>query len=86
MFHVILFGPPGSGKGTQSERLIQEAFEKLSQGRTTFAIAHRLSTVRHADLILVLEKGKIVERGTHDELLLLGGVYTRLHSAQFREE
>ena len=59
---------------------------ELFKGRTTFVIAHRLSTVVHADLILVLEGGRVVERGTHEELLARGGSYHRLHSLQFRHE
>jgi ABC-type multidrug transport system fused ATPase/permease subunit len=62
---------------------VQEAIERLLEGRTVFVIAHRLSTVAHASQILVLDRGRIVERGTHDELLARGGVYHRLHSLQF---
>ena len=61
-----------------TERLIQEALQHLLAGRTSFVIAHRLSTVRHADQILVMERGRIVERGTHDSLLASGGLYASL--------
>jgi ABC-type multidrug transport system fused ATPase/permease subunit len=66
---------------TETERQIQEALDRLLLGRTSFVIAHRLSTVRHADLILVLDRGEIVERGTHEELLSLDGVYSKLNEA-----
>jgi ABC-type multidrug transport system fused ATPase/permease subunit len=67
---------------TQTEKLIQSALDTLMEGRTTFVIAHRLSTVRRADLILVMEDGRIVERGTHDELLRRGGLYKEIHDLQ----
>jgi ATP-binding cassette subfamily B protein len=66
---------------TETERQIQEALDRLLLGRTSFVIAHRLSTVRHADLILVLDHGEIVERGTHDQLLAIDGVYAKLNEA-----
>ena len=66
-----------------SERLIQSALESLMAGRTTIAIAHRLSTILRADLILVYERGRIVERGTHAELLRREGLYARLYREQF---
>jgi ATP-binding cassette subfamily B protein len=66
-----------------SERLIQQALEGLEAGRTTIAIAHRLSTILRADLILVYDRGHIVERGTHAELLAKEGVYARLYHEQF---
>jgi ATP-binding cassette subfamily B protein len=68
-----------------TERLIQQALDRLMEHRTSFVIAHRLSTVRHADLILVLERGRIVERGRHEDLLERGGLYTRLCAGSFLE-
>jgi subfamily B ATP-binding cassette protein MsbA len=83
---ILILDEATSALDTESERLVQEAIDRLLSGRTVFVIAHRLSTVQHADVILVLESGRIVERGTHDELLSRGGSYHRLHSLQFRIE
>jgi ATP-binding cassette, subfamily B, bacterial len=87
---VILENPPilvldeaTSALDTESERVVQQALESLIQRRTTIAIAHRLSTIRNADVIFAIENGTIVERGTHDELLVQGGVYARLYEEQF---
>jgi len=66
--------------------MIQRALDELLKGRTSFVIAHRLSTIQNADQVLVLEKGRIVERGTHDELLEAGGLYAELYNSQFRRE
>ena len=71
-----------SALDTESERLVQEALERLMKSRTTIAIAHRLSTIKNADVIYVLHEGKIVEQGTHEHLLQLGGYYKRLHDMQ----
>lgn len=83
---ILILDEATSALDSQSERLIQAALEPLMQGRTTFAIAHRLSTIRSADQILVLQDGKIVERGTHTTLLALGGEYERLYRIQFQTD
>ncbi|MEE2668451.1 MAG: ABC transporter ATP-binding protein [Gemmatimonadota bacterium] len=80
---ILVLDEATSSLDTESERLVQEAVENLLAGRTVLVIAHRLSTVRRADLILVMDDGKIVERGDHSSLLAAGGLYRRLHESQF---
>jgi ATP-binding cassette subfamily B protein len=82
---ILILDEATSALDTHSERLIQAALEPLMQGRTTLAIAHRLSTILAADIILVVNEGQIVERGTHQELLELGGLYARLYNEQFSQ-
>ena len=67
---------------TETEQLIQEALEKLMRGRTTIMVAHRLSTIQHADKIMVMHKGEIRESGTHQELLAINGIYKKLYELQ----
>jgi subfamily B ATP-binding cassette protein MsbA len=82
---ILILDEATSALDTESESLVQEALDRLMQGRTTFVIAHRLSTVLAADKILVLEHGHLVEQGKHNELLARNGVYARLYSTQFRD-
>ena len=81
---VLILDEATSALDSESERAVQEALERLMQGRTTLVIAHRLSTIEHADRVLALDGGKLVEQGTHAELLAAGGLYARLHAMQFR--
>lgn len=82
---ILILDEATSALDTESERHIQAALDKVMEGRTTLVIAHRLSTIEKADLILVMDQGRIVERGTHSELLAANGHYARLHAVQFRE-
>ncbi len=79
---ILILDEATASLDTESERLVQEALDRLMSNRTTIAIAHRLSTIRNADEIIVLHDGKIVERGRHEELLALGGYYRRLNDMQ----
>jgi subfamily B ATP-binding cassette protein MsbA len=83
---ILLLDEATSSLDSESEAMIQDGLRSLRRGRTTFVIAHRLSTIRSADQILVLENGEIVERGTHDELLALGGRYRQLYDKQYNFE
>jgi subfamily B ATP-binding cassette protein MsbA len=83
---VLILDEATSALDTESENLVQEALDKLMIGRTSFVIAHRLSTVQRADMILVMERGHIVERGTHQELLAHPGLYNKLYQVQFSDK
>ncbi len=82
---ILILDEATAALDTESERLVQDALNRLMPDRTTLVIAHRLSTIEHADQVLVLDHGRIVERGTHAELLALGGLYAHLHRMQFRD-
>jgi len=82
---ILILDEATANIDTRTERIIQQALEKLLKGRTSFVIAHRLSTVRSADHVYVLDEGRVVEHGTHAELLARGGLYADLHARQFRD-
>lgn len=83
---VLILDDSTSSVDVETERLIYRAMAEVVKGRTTFVIAHRLSTVRQADLILVLKEGRIVERGTHRELVIRGGIYQEIYELQLRPQ
>ena len=82
---MLILDEATSNIDTRTEIQIQEAFDKLMKGRTSFVVAHRLSTVRNASLILVMKDGKIIEQGRHEELLSKGGFYSELYNSQFQK-
>ncbi len=82
---ILILDEATAALDNESERLVQDALQRLMPERTTLVIAHRLSTIEHADQVLVMDQGRIVERGTHTELLAMGGLYERLYNMQFRE-
>jgi len=81
---ILILDEATSALDTESERLVQDALERLMQGRTSLVIAHRLSTIARADRIVAMDAGRMIEQGTHTELLARGGLYARLHAMQFR--
>ena len=83
---ILLLDEATSALDTKSEAIVQGALEALSDGRTTLVIAHRLSTVRNAHSIVVMDQGRVVDQGTHDELLARGGIYADLYKLQFSQE
>ncbi len=83
---ILILDEATSALDTESEKIVQEALDRLMQGRTSFVIAHRLSTIQAADCILVLEQGELVEQGTHEALLAKGGLYAQLYHLQFRDQ
>jgi ABC-type multidrug transport system fused ATPase/permease subunit len=82
---ILILDEPTSSIDSKTEAVILDALDRLMEGRSTFMIAHRLSTIRRADFILVMEQGRIVEKGTHEELLLVDGLYKQLHDLQTRQ-
>jgi subfamily B ATP-binding cassette protein MsbA len=83
---ILILDEATSDVDTETEVLIQQALETVMRGRTTFVIAHRLSTVRNADQLVVLDHGRVVEHGTHESLLVAGGHYRELYQAQFADQ
>ena len=82
---ILLLDEATSSLDSESERDVQDALKVLMQGRTTLVIAHRLSTIIEADLIVVIDSGRVAEQGTHGELLVRGGIYARLYRTQFSD-
>jgi subfamily B ATP-binding cassette protein MsbA len=83
---ILILDEPSAGLDAESEKLVFDALENLMQGKTSIVIAHRLATVRRADVIFVIDQGRVVEQGTHEELLANGGLYSRLYELQFKGE
>ena len=83
---ILILDEATSALDTESERVVQEALDRLMVGRTSFAIAHRLSTIKNADKIMVLEKGQLIEQGNHDELMAMDGLYAHLYKIQYRSK
>jgi subfamily B ATP-binding cassette protein MsbA len=77
---ILILDEATSALDTESERLVQDALQRLMQGRTTLVIAHRLSTIEHADRVIVMQQGRVAEQGTHAQLLAQGGIYARLQN------
>ena len=82
---MLILDEATSSIDTRTEQRIQRAFDKLMTGRTSFIVAHRLSTIQTADVILVMNQGNVIEQGTHEELLSQGGFYARLYQSQFQQ-
>ena len=80
---MLILDEATSSIDTRTEMKIQEAFAKMMNGRTSFIVAHRLSTIQSADIILVMKDGNVIEQGNHEELLAKGGFYSRLYNSQF---
>jgi subfamily B ATP-binding cassette protein MsbA len=80
---LLILDEATSALDSESERQVQEALQRLMAGRTTLIVAHRLSTIEHADVVVVLDHGKLVESGSHAQLLARDGLYARLHALQF---
>ena len=83
---ILILDEPTAALDAESERLVMSALQRLMKDRTVITIAHRLSTIRDADTIVVLEEGRVVEQGTHTELLTAGGRYAELHRIQYEDE
>ena len=82
---MLILDEATSSIDTRTEIKIQQAFASMMKGRTSFIVAHRLSTIREADIILVMDSGKVIEQGTHEELLAEKGFYAKLYNSQFKD-